>query len=217
MKMSIRSIFVLAIFSLLTSDYALADSGGSSSLPQPASAASPVLQTTVVKDSQPTSISTPQDNSPQDTSVESFFQIDPTKRNSPQNLLMQSATVASSTNNKNKSLPYDLYRGVWHVLDNVGIPMFFGQDPYIDPSISRTYLIPSPKLPSERAAEKELSNKNNNAASQLPSVPPSTSAQSTSTNTQSINIQSMPQKIPESELEGVTLPAPRDDVHAPAP
>src|SRR5271170_3713416 len=85
----------------------------------PSAPPSPALRETVAKDSAATS---------QDNSVESFFQIDSKKRNSAQSVLMQPATVSSSASNKSKSTFDSLGRCMWHVLDNLGVPMFFGQD-----------------------------------------------------------------------------------------
>lgn len=141
------------------------------------------------------------DSSAQEGSVESFFQINPQTRNSRQNLLMQPAVVPPK-NKANRSVPHYAYRFVWHVLDNLGVPMFFGHDSPIDPSITGTYVIQSPKLPRERAVAKEL--EKSISQSRQPVTEPTTS-------------QPVPaQKIPESELEGVKLPTPRD-ANAPKP
>jgi hypothetical protein len=80
--------------------------------------------------------------------------------------------------------------------------MFFGQPAsYIDPSISGAYRIPSPVVPREKDIKKEGE---------------MTTAGSVPTQQQPAASQA-PQKIPESELEGVPLPTPRDDVHDKAP
>ena len=114
-----------------------------SSASAPLRQSSPLLQQTVVKESAPAL---------QDNSVESFFQVGQSQRNSRQNLLMQAAVVkALPDNNSSKWREHGYSRALWHFLDNISIPMFWGQDPdYIDPSIKETYLIPSPMLPGRR-------------------------------------------------------------------
>jgi len=170
--------------------------GYSSSAPAPAPAPSPPASSS---DRAAPSSATTSNQTPEGNSVESFFQIDPANRNSAQNLLMQSATVTAPTTDKRKTVPHYFYRGLWHLLDNAGVPMFFGHDSYLDPSIRETYHIDSPKLPSERAVERDPEK-----AVASPSKPAAPQKPATT--------QSAPQKIPASELEGVPLPAPRDDV-----
>lgn len=165
------------------------------SAPPTADAQPTVLRGTLVKE--PAS-------GPQDNSVESFFQINPNTRNSSQNPLMQPAVVPSSSADKDKTFAHGMYRFFWHVLDNAGVPMFFGHDPYIDPTISGTYVIPSPKLPREKIIVKEMETTGTTATPSTPTSPPGIA-------------QPEPQKIPETELEGVPLPTPRDDVNEQAP
>ena len=154
----------------------------------------PALRQTISKGSTPTA---------EENSVESFFQIDTKPRNNPQSLLMQPATAATKSNRNSHMFRPD--RFVWHVLDNMGVPMFFGNhDSYLDPSLRESYVIPSPKLPNEKDVVKEIET---SPSPRIPNFPQPTSATS----------ESIHQKIPESELEGVPLPAPRDDVNAPSP
>jgi hypothetical protein len=164
----------------------------SAPLPVPPASPSPLLREDVAKESVPPA---------QDNSVESFFQIG--ARRSAQGVLMQPATVTSSAASERKSRSHGLYRCIWHILDNAGVPMFVGHESYIDPSISGRYLIPSPKLLRDSALAKELEKATTGATQPPPSPAPTAS-------------QPMPQKIPASELEGVVLPAPRD-VHESAP
>jgi hypothetical protein len=103
---------------------------------------------------------------------------------------------------KESSVPHDLYRFVWHVLDDAGVPMFFGLGPYIDPTIGQTYIIAAPKLPRAHAVDKQLEK-----SIITPAAPASTST----------TTEPAPEKIPESELEGVPLPEPREDVHEQLP
>jgi hypothetical protein len=157
----------------------------------------PALQQTVVKESAP---------SPQDNSVEAFFQVGRSNRNSARNLLMQSAIIPSS-DKTSKWRSHGPTRLLWHVMDNAGIPMFFGQDTsYIDPSIKETYVIPAPLLPRKDAKVEELEKERiTPVASQAPTSPATP------------NSPNALQKIPESELEGVPLPTLRDEINAPKP
>lgn len=138
-------------------------------------------------------------------SVETFFQVSPEVRNSSENTKMLPG-VSSRSDRKTKSIGPAVYRCVWHVLDDAGVPMFFGHDPYIDPSIKGTYLIPSPKLPRERGLDKEFEQ----GVSGVDTTPASPAASTPAS-------EPVPQKIPQSELEGVPLPTPRDDVHDSTP
>jgi hypothetical protein len=175
----------------------LTDSAAQPSVAKPSASASPTLRETIVNDS----LAKPADNS-----VEAFFQVSPSKRNSPQNLSMQAETFISTEANKSKSHSNGVSRCIWHILDNAGIPMFWGQDTsYIDPSIRETYLTPPPKLPGEGAAVKEIEKTTTTQVSQPP-LQPATA-----------NSSAMLQKIPESELEGVPLPTPRDETNVPTP
>ncbi|GEM_PF-3004594 len=129
----------------------------------------------------------------QDASVESFFQIDPQQRNSAQSLLRQPATASTPGTARSRSVAHRLYRCIWHILDNAGVPMFLGGDPYIDPGISGRPVLAPPALPAERAAGGQAG-----GAVAEPAAQPGPAAAGPA-----------PQKIPESELEGVPLPAPR--------
>jgi hypothetical protein len=87
------------------------------------------------------------------------------------------------------------YKMLWHVLDNIGVPMFGKTDLEIDPSIKTTNVIPPPKLPSERALLKgagETAITENKATEQAGSQ----------------NAQSAQKKIPDSELEGTIYETP---------
>jgi hypothetical protein len=90
--------------------------------------------------------------------IESFFQCGPADVGVPKK---KSAAV------KVAKSPGKL---LWHVLDNLGVPMFVGKDNDLDPSLTRTHFIP-PKAAAGQAGSEEIS----------PGIP---------------------EKIPESELEG---------------
>ena len=202
-KLILLSLFALAVYSPahaadsekalplhgLQSDTAQAPAAVDPALGSAAPAPStPVLRETIVKDS---------GTSSQENSVASFFQIDPDQRNNPKNLLMQPATVASAPK-QSKRRSNGFYRCMWHILDNAGVPMFFGQDTaYVDPSISGTYVIPSPKLPREKGLEKQMESSLTVVGKPLPSTPASSASQDAT------------QKIPQTELEGVPLPTPQ--------
>lgn len=126
--------------------------------------------------------------------VESFFQITKKQRNAQASLLMQPAVVPVSAAKKTPAR--GLSRSVWHVLDNMGVPMFSGFAPCIDPSISGTYAISAPKLPRERILVRDQQ-KDVTAASTNTRLPDPTSTTAP------------PQKLPASELEGVDLPNPQ--------
>lgn len=126
--------------------------------------------------------------------VESFFQITKTQRNAQASSLPQPAVVPMAAPKKTPAR--GLSRSLWHVLDNMGVPMFSGFDPCIDPSIGGTYAIPAPKLPRERTLVRDQQ-KEVTAASTNTRLPDPTSATAP------------PQKLPASELDGVDLPSPQ--------
>lgn len=195
-----RIILVAVLFIAAWSDasvYAAVPGSSDSSAAVPLRGAQPVLQEKVIKDS---SLSTPQEGS-----VEAFFQVDQSKKNSRQVLLMQSGTVTPTGDSTSKWRTHGYSRFLWHVLDNAGIPMFWGQDTsYIDPSLKETYLISAPKLPCERDVNVEI--KESMTSPTQPASAPVTT-----------NAPALLQKIPESELEGVPLPTPRDDTNVSKP
>ena len=178
--------------------------------PANASASSVPISTSVAIPSALQHGSTP---SLHDNSVESFFQIGVAKADNSQGALMQPVrTVTTLHQVKCKSLPHALYRLVWHVMDNMGVPMFFGQDHCdVDHGIQTTYVIPSPKLPPERAIEK--------LTPVTTQQPDSTTAQSESHHIYESQLEGSinTHQIPESELEGVRLPTPLKDSNVTQP
>lgn len=91
--------------------------------------------------------------------VESFFQCN--SLNIP---------VKTKTSIKKKtSLLGGAGKVLWHVLDNLGVPMFVGKDSDLDPSLRQAYVMPSPVVSRQTIAPV------------------------------------IPQKIPESELEGTDV------------
>lgn len=67
---------------------------------------------------------------PQINSVETFFQCQP--------------IVSPQVQNKPES--HGPGRLLWHVLDNLGVPMLYGKDSDLDPSLNRTFIMPSPPV-----------------------------------------------------------------------
>ena len=65
------------------------------------------------------------------SSVETFFQCQP----------------VSSPEEQAKSKSAGPGRLLWHVLDNLGVPMFYGKDADLDPSLNRAFVMPSPPVP----------------------------------------------------------------------
>jgi hypothetical protein len=152
----------------------------------------PILRESIVKEGGPTA--------PEDNSVESFFQCGPTPAPGDQrdNSNHQSTGLPlhrSSREVQQKSSLRAAGRIVWHILDNIGVPMFVGKDRDLDPSIDRSNWMPPPTVSTKVTALKKMEQ---SSASAIPeSAGPSTS-------------QGNGHKIPESELEGVELPAPKD-------
>jgi hypothetical protein len=74
--------------------------------------------------------------------VEAFFQIAPTVQANP---VPQAKTHSGA------------YRAIWHVMDNIGVPMFGNKDPDIDPALSRPFVMP-PVLPDASANSANAAN-----------------------------------------------------------
>jgi len=92
-------------------------------------------------------------------------------------------------------------RLVWHVMDNMGIPMIVGKDNDLDPSLRGSQLTPPTQVPtmaSLRKMDKQF--KHNQETTTEPSTANAVPMSDT-----------ILHKIPQSELEGVELPAPRDE------
>lgn len=102
-------------------------------------------------------------------SIESFFQCQSLTRDKS-----IAPATASSIIKPGKAVVGDAGKVIWHTLDNLGVPMFMNKDSDLDPSLSRTYMMPPQTVPAKTIA------------------PP------------------IPQKIPESELEGTEV-SPKND------
>jgi hypothetical protein len=134
---------------------------------------------------------------PQNNSVESFFQLKAKPSLSPSPLPPSEAALQakSAATSKNESSLGGIGRLIWHTLDNVGIPMFVGKDNDLDPSLRNDYV--------------PLSNSNKDHSSKNSS----NRTVSTSGTFERIiphNSESPPQKIPQSELEGIEV-SPKND------
>ncbi len=122
-----------------------------------------------------------------DNSVSAFFQV-------PTNPANNQATPPTTKKTSVKRL-------VWHVMDNMGVPMLVGKDNDMDPSISSSNAMPPVQVPtmaSLRKMDKQI--KHNEAITTEPATANAVSSG-----------QAVLHKIPQSELEGVELPAPRDE------
>jgi hypothetical protein len=131
----------------------------------------------------------------QGSSVESYFDMRATTMKPREYPLSAAAARNASAQNEKKA---SAGRLLWHVFDNLGVPVKTDREPFVDPSLvdSPTGVV-APVVPKE----KELLSQRRSAAAQGSPDPAQTKA-----------ITGQPfQKIPESELEGVTLPALRDD------
>jgi len=137
----------------------------------------------------------------QDNSIEAFFQIPPsspsasvrpTGKRTNQPLQAPLSQAAQGANQSDRS--FHVGRALYHVLDNIGVPLPYNKNEALDPSL--------------KMAPSELSV----AAEKLPSAATTVTSES-QTHKQTDpkqSAQSTAAKIPESELEGVELPAPRD-------
>jgi hypothetical protein len=139
-----------------------------------------ILQETIVKDIWP--------NQPQSSSVESFFQLTKTLPEIVPNN-SQATTPKSAPSGKSNSLPANFGRLLWHILDNAGVPMNANHDSDLEPSIVKGVDWPFTK-PSTTAVS-------HNGAVKAPG------------NLERLQFnenQGAPQKIPQSELEGIEVP-----------
>jgi hypothetical protein len=116
-------------------------------------------------------------------SIESFFQISPSI-----NVVADKAAPAQDHSHLG-----GIARALYHVLDNVGIPVPYKNNADLDPSIT----VPPPELSVEVKRLEKVSPPASQTSSQSLPQPPQLS-------------QPNQQKIPTSELEGVELPTPGD-------
>ncbi len=128
--------------------------------------------------------------------LESFFDIQP----EPQ----ATAKKQRPESKAERSLSHRLYRLTWHVLDNIGIPMFFGfNDSDLDPSLAEGRGLPTDaSVGKTNITDKTAKDKKD---AQKGMVDGST------TGSTSEALPSLPKKIPASELEGTMFesgPAP---------
>lgn len=125
-------------------------------------------------------------------SVESFFQISGTPSRAGASPVFPDASMsrtgrsnegASPPQPSAKSAAAAPFRFLWHVMDNAGVPMFFGKsDENIDPSLRQGYASAISAPTSLRRPVDSNSGVSESGAANTPSV--------------------TPHKIPESELEG---------------
>jgi hypothetical protein len=122
-----------------------------------------------------------------DNSVASFFQLPPSQ---PANQTTSGASKKASVR-----------RMVWHVMDNMGVPMIVGKDNDMDPSINRADGMPPIQVPTMAGFKKmDKQIKHNEETANEPAT-----ANAVPNGNAALH------KIPQSELEGVELPAPRDE------
>jgi hypothetical protein len=153
----------------------------------------PALRESIVREASPPL----SDN--QENGVDSFFQCGPIK---PLKVGGDSKTsmpqAASSPAKQPRSLPVTAGRVVWHILDNIGVPMLIGKDNDLDPSIDRQSSMPPMPVSTKVTALKKSDLENISAN------------QATRQSVDQSSVQANTHRIPESELEGVELPAPKD-------
>lgn len=126
-------------------------------------------------------------------SIESFFQI-PARTSLPSSVGSGPPLTINeppTTRTQRISHHSGVGRFLYHVLDNAGVPVPCGKDAELDPSLAAP------------ATELAVDSK------RLERISPSSSGSAQNSQTAPA-FHSNPQKIPESELEGVELPAPRD-------
>jgi hypothetical protein len=150
-------------------------------------------------------IGAPAAPSGENSNVESFFQI-PSGLN-PSSPDKESARHSQAFATERKPFDNSAGRFLWHLLDNVGIPVPIGShDQALDPSIRRNYV--NPPLP-DPDKYRNSANRNTVANDSMPSqIPSSAVGPGDSTRVPAISIQ---QKIPTSELEGTDLSTKSDD------
>jgi hypothetical protein len=124
----------------------------------------------------------------QDSSVESYFRFhNPKVPDSSGTKDAEDARV-----HQKKSSKGSVGRSIWHMLDNLGVPMFSGDNtPDLDPRLSRNYV--DPPMPSTEANKTKTS-----------------AVESTNTNTSSGGPRLGSPKIPDSELQGTEFTPPLD-------
>jgi len=136
-------------------------------------------------------------------SVDSYFMTGPNRNGRGPQMQPQMVVYGPNPNEGQKKHGF-----VWHFLDNIGVPMFGNNDLEIDPSIKTVYVIPPPKLPSE----KQMIKSRNQSAASGNATTTTVKAQEASQNAQPTQ-----QKIPESELEGTIYESPASkEMPAPA-
>jgi hypothetical protein len=131
------------------------------------------------------------------SSVDSFFQLAPVKRRSPQDVRADAGALSgagqSSGANEKKPVLKEVGRALWHVLDNAGVPMVLGKQNDLDPSIDTSHWMPPAMVPNLKRVDRPAEN------------PKQTVIEGTA------QIENgAVHKIPQSELEGIELPTLHD-------
>lgn len=101
---------------------------------------------------------------------------------------------------------------MWHVLDNIGVPMFSGNhDESLDPSIRRYYVNPPlPEIDAHKTPRTAKNSKEIVIESPARQTQESHSQQTSASGTTSSAAMTIQPKIPASELEGIDLPGKTD-------
>jgi hypothetical protein len=136
-----------------------------------------------------------------DNSISSFFQLPSSPSEGPASPAEHAISVAQRARTNGDVHEHDsalagISRALYHVFDNVGIPVPYQKGVDLEPSIGAPSAELSHFLPKLERIE----------APEPPSATPSDAKSS-----RLIPNQNYSKKIPESELEGVELPAPRDE------
>ncbi len=81
----------------------------------------------------------PLPSTPGTNDVESFFQCN--------------QVMPTSRNNQKKSRFGTPGKVIWHILDNLGVPMFVGKDNDLDPSLRQSYMLPPSIIPTHNITQ----------------------------------------------------------------
>jgi hypothetical protein len=161
------------------------------SSPQSATSATraPVLRENVVHNN---SMASPDNKA---STVESFFDCDAVPP------IGQQSRPPGGTDAADNKSGWHAGRLIWHVLDNAGVPMFFGnRDADLDPKIgSRAYINPPDRVPSQTLGEKIR----RKSVKTVVQSKPDSSLQDPTLVATPADPKTILHKIPQSELEGI--------------
>jgi len=176
-----RLAFVFSLAPIAVTTFALA------AFPADAPAVDPSLRGTIGKDAS---------GATGGSTIESVFDLGPVKHSKPvQDARAQAASLDERATAKESKEPAmkGMSRALWHVLDNVGVPMVFHKENDLDPAIDTSHWMPPAMVPDLKRVN-------------APSANPKQTVIESTAQIENGNIH----KIPQSELEGIELPTLHD-------